>query len=122
MEVMKRSQQEKLHTTQMKLAEAEQEQQGMLRKLRQERRREDDFSKAFQEEFEARKKWMNKCQLLQKKLDSTMDQLDVSRFRLTCMTYLPFEVHSLGGSLAGPITTKGSTDSGTPRSWYRGTF
>ena len=69
-----------LHTTQVKLAEAEQEQQGMatrLRELKGERRREDDFSKAFQEEFEAHKKWMNKCHLLQKKLESTMDQLDV---------------------------------------------
>ena len=101
---MENSQRQELHTAQMKVAEAEQQQQGMasqLRELKGERRREDDFSKAFQEEFEARKKWMNKCQLLQKKLDSTMDQLDVSRLRLACMTSYTFEVYSLSGSLQG---------------------
>ena len=77
---MESNQHQVLHTDLVKLAEAEEEQQGMasrLRELKGERRREDDFSKAFQEEFEARKKWMNKCQLLQKKLDATMEQLDV---------------------------------------------
>lgn len=81
MQAMESSQRQKLHTTQMKLTEAEQQQQAMasqLRELKGERRREDDLSKALQEEFEGRKKWMNKCQLLQKKLDSTLDQMDVS--------------------------------------------
>lgn len=67
--------------TEMQIAQAQQQQTGMameLNRLQKDRNREDEFSKAFQQEFEANKAWRAKCTELQNQLDSALDQVDVS--------------------------------------------
>ena len=67
----------------LQLVKARQQQTGMatkLSRLQKDRRREDEFSKAFQQEFDANKVLRAKCSYLQKQLDSALDAVDVSHW------------------------------------------
>ena len=67
--------------TEMQLVQAHQQQEGMaweLSRLQKDRKREDEFSKAFQQEFNANKVLRSKNEDLHKQLDSALDSLDVS--------------------------------------------
>ena len=67
--------------TEMQLAQAEQQKTGMameLSRMQKDRNREDEFSKAFQQEFDANKVLRATCMELQNQLDSALDAVDVS--------------------------------------------
>ena len=67
--------------TEMQLAQAQQQQTGMameLSRMQKDRNREDEFSKAFQQEFDANKVLRATCMELQNQLDSALDAVDVS--------------------------------------------
>ena len=62
----------------MQAVQTQQQQVGMASELNRLQKREDEFSKAFRDEFEANKKLRAKCEALQKQLGSALDDLDVS--------------------------------------------
>ena len=67
--------------TEIQLVQAQQQQKGMaleLSRFHKERKREDEFSKAFQQEFNANKALRANNEYLHKQLDSALDSLDVS--------------------------------------------
>ena len=68
--------------TELQLVQAQQQQTGMateLSRMQKERKREDEFSKAFQQEFDANRVLRGECEKLREELDTAMDSLDVSR-------------------------------------------
>ena len=71
--VQKRAEMQAVHTQQQQVGLASE-----LNRLQKERKREDEFSKAFRDEFEANKKLRANCEALQKQLGSALDDLDVS--------------------------------------------
>ena len=67
--------------TEMQLVQAQQQKTGMameLNRMQKDRNREDEFSKAFQQESYANKVLRAKCAELQNQLDSALDRVDVS--------------------------------------------
>ena len=65
----------------LELSQSQQQQAEImseLSRMQKDRKREDEFSKAFREEFEAHKTMKGKCAALQNQLDSYLDTLDVS--------------------------------------------
>ena len=71
--------------TEMQLVQAQQLKTGMameLSRMQRDRNREDEFSKAFQQEFDANKVLRATCMELQNQLDSALDKVDVSRYLL----------------------------------------
>ena len=71
--VQKRAEMQAVQTQQQRVGMASE-----LNRLQKERKREDEFSKAFHDEFEANKKLRANCEALQKQLGSALDDLDVS--------------------------------------------
>ena len=67
--------------TELQLVQAQQQKTGMameLSRMQRDRNREDEFSKAFQQESDANKVLRAKCTELQNQLDSALDAVDVS--------------------------------------------
>ena len=67
-----------LKRAEMQAVQTQQQQVGMASELNRLQKREDEFSKAFRDEFEANKKLRAVCEALQKQLGSALDDLDVS--------------------------------------------
>lgn len=67
--------------TELQLVQAHQQQTGMateLSRMQKDRKREDEFSKAFHQEFEANKVLKVTCDELRTELDTALDSFDVS--------------------------------------------
>ena len=97
--------------TEMQLARFEQERIGLasqLSRLQKERNREDEFSRAFEQEFQAKKVLMSKCEELENQLGTALDSLDVSDFCV--FTSVSTKCHSLGPSTETRVATR---DTGT---------
>ena len=101
----------------LQLSEAHIQQATManeLTRLQRARNREDEFSKAFQEEFAAHHAMKARYAELQNKLDSLLDSLDVSvhcsRYEVMCMSTTDFVC-------TGHEAEAGSVDTHTCGAW-----